>query len=55
MSHENKSEPEPQPIERTPTQARQGVVSGRVVTVLAVSLGLILMMFGLALMMFTGR
>lgn len=43
------------PVERNTTQARQGVASGRVVTVLAVSLGLVLLLFGLALMMFTGR
>lgn len=42
------------PIERSPSEARQGEVSGRVVTVLAVSLGLILLLFGLALMLFTG-
>lgn len=55
MSDEQPSEPDEKPIERTPTEARQGVVSGRVVSVLAVSLGLVIIMFGLALMMVAGR
>ena len=42
---------EEKPVQRTPAQARQGVVSGRVLTVLVVSLVLVALGFGLAFML----